>query len=390
MGRSSTRKRRCPGCKEALSEHAFGPASSRCAGPPNTDNSASDNDSVLEVVEDIDVPSTHDAVPDTDDAIVLQQQRNEQLREELETLRRQQELLALEEKGASLEAQVKEAKAKSASKTLKSRSGTNATARSNRHTLDDLRGNEHLQDRVDRHLAKLDFHDSSSSSSDDDDSRASGRQRSVAIGKSLKSGKTVKPTSRVLHPQLWPHSELNSASRPLKDLTYDKLCIEEFVAGYTSILHAGDIAASEKRAREAHLIHLMYLAQTYEWSAVLAYHGTVLLEIERGRARWGDSFHHLDARVLQGRFKGSLSRSTGSSTSSGSKDRPVLFCRDFQRGTCTFQGDHNGSIRGEMKFLRHICATCWMKKREKRVHREQTDQCPLHSSEVKPSSSASQ
>ena len=44
---------------------------------------------------------------------------------------------------------------------------------------------------------------------------------------------------------------------------------------------------------------------TYERQAVLAYHGAILLEIERGHSAWGDSFHHLDARIRQGHFKSS-------------------------------------------------------------------------------------
>lgn len=75
------------------------------------------------------------------------------------------------------------------------------------------------------------------------------------------------------------------------------------MAGYTSILHSRSLSPKEKQVPEEHLIHFMYLATTYEWKAVLAYHSAVLLEIERGHAAWGDSFHYLDACILQGHFK---------------------------------------------------------------------------------------
>jgi hypothetical protein len=71
-----------------------------------------------------------------------------------------------------------------------------------------------------------------------------------------------------------------------------------------TILHSRTISAKEKQAREGHLSHLMYLALTYEWKAILAYRGAVLLEIERGTQLGGNSFHHLDARILHGHFKG--------------------------------------------------------------------------------------
>lgn len=66
----------------------------------------------------------------------------------------------------------------------------------------------------------------------------------------------------------------------------------------------------------------MYLAMTYEWHAVLGYHGAEILEIERGHAAWGDSFHHLDARILQGHFKSS---STNVHQSTPKDLRPVFF-----------------------------------------------------------------
>lgn len=61
---------------------------------------------------------------------------------------------------------------------------------------------------------------------------------------------------------------------------------------------------------------------TYEWHAVLAYHGAEILEIEHGHAAWGDSFHHLDARILQGHFKSS---STNVHHSTPKDLRPVFF-----------------------------------------------------------------
>ena len=44
----------------------------------------------------------------------------------------------------------------------------------------------------------------------------------------------------------------------------------------------------------------MYFAQQYEWSAIINFHGLVLLEIERGLVKWGDSYLHLESRTLYG------------------------------------------------------------------------------------------
>ena len=73
--------------------------------------------------------------------------------------------------------------------------------------------------------------------------------------------------------------------------------------GYTTILHSHFLLTKEIQVHEQRLIHLLYLAITYKWQAVLAYHGTVLLEVERRHAAWSALFHHLDARMLQGHFE---------------------------------------------------------------------------------------
>ena len=97
----------------------------------------------------------------------------------------------------------------------------------------------------------------------------------------LKSGREAKATSEVLYPQRWPHSFvcLTQAQRKVK---YEELTLAEFVAGYAQILLCKDISPLERTEREKHLVSLMYFAQQYKWSATLNFHGSILLEIERG------------------------------------------------------------------------------------------------------------
>ena len=96
----------------------------------------------------------------------------------------------------------------------------------------------------------------------------------------------------------------------------------------------------------------MYLVTQFAWPAVREFHAAVLFEIECGRARWGDSFAHLESRLL---------RVTGKPVSNPNPSRQssaVLFCRDFQTGKCTHSKDHYGMIQNERKWAQHICAKC--------------------------------
>jgi len=72
-----------------------------------------------------------------------------------------------------------------------------------------------------------------------------------ARGKKLRSGKTAKLTSRVVVPQLWPHSYL-SLAYVSKDRNYDELTLAEFAAGHASILQLKTLPPDERSVRLDH------------------------------------------------------------------------------------------------------------------------------------------
>ena len=232
-----------------------------------------------------------------------------------------------------------------------------------------------------RPVAQLGLADSSDSDSDHDEVelsshvRAKDKKASNGGGKSLKSVKESKITTTVLYPQLWPHSFL-SLMNARRDIKYDDLTLEEFVAGYGQILQSPDIVESERSARLKLLVSLMYFAQQYEWQAVLSFHGAVLLEIERGLLQWGDSFFHLGSRTLYGHPKTQKSSTSGGSSSSSTT---VLYCRDFQRQQCSFNQAYYGYLRCEQKWLRHICSDCWVQSRKQEQHRAGSSECTFAS-----------
>ena len=122
----------------------------------------------------------------------------------------------------------------------------------------------------------------------------------------LKSGKDSKITSRVLSPQLWPHSHL-SLSHISKEKKYDDLSLAEFAAGCAAILQRPTLSPLELCARIDHFAALMYLATHYTWSSVRDLHAAVLFEnvIEQSRVIllliWNLAFynHCQDLRVRE-------------------------------------------------------------------------------------------
>ena len=157
-----------------------------------------------------------------------------------------------------------------------------------------------------------------------------------------------------------------------KNVSYDELTLEEFVAGYSPILLLPQVSSHERKHRTEHLGALMYLASIYEWPAVCSLHEAVLSEIEKGRLNWEDSFLHLENRTLTGLHKKTKDQKRPAPSSSNA----VLFNRDYQKGSCSHSKDHYAMLKGEKKWLCHICAACWVKDKAKRMHSEYADDCP--------------
>ena len=239
-----------------------------------------------------------------------------------------------------------------------------------RVTADRVREDTQVLQTIERQLHDLGINDSSS------DEDGADYQRSSRRGKKLRSGKTAKLTSRVKYPQLWPHSEL-SLSYVSKDITYDKLSLPEFAAGYASILRLPHLEVTERNARIEHLASLMYFATQFPWPLVRSLHAAVLFEIECGRLCWGDSFSHLENRVL---FHQQRAENVAS-------PRLIHFCRAYQSGKCSSQQDHWGTVKNERKWVQHICAKCWLSTQESKRHPENSSDCP-HQAKSPPSKSS--
>ena len=296
-------------------------------------------------------------------------------------LRREEKLQKIEEEAKRIRKSIK----RRGTKTL-----TNADLRS----MDDVRrGVDKFMDEK-----KLNFKKSESESDDGSSSGSSCRsdssgsseseserkKKEKSSDKKKKSGKESKLTSYVKFPQKWPHSHLKHHF-VAKDKKYDDLSLAEFCAGYSSILRK---CKSSKKARIEHLEELMYHATTKPWRHVLNYHAACLLEIERGNLKWGDNFQLCGVGNMTlygtGSHSGSVRRDQNleSKQHNSGNDERVWFCKNFQRGACTFTRDHYGQLMGQNQLLKHICAKCWLTVKKQFPHSEQSESCPLFKVEL--------
>ncbi|XP_048582589.1 uncharacterized protein LOC125561884 isoform X2 [Nematostella vectensis] len=335
------REKKCPGCKKPVNDHDFGVPGKHCDGPGGVPeirgNSTTRNDELLN-----------------------------SLAAAVQTLTAEVQSLKADHASSRQSHSLPPSDVASSSRSSKDVSPRRATT----VTLPELRAMDDLADAADRRVAHvLPIASSESDEEADMGALASSPLRKPNKAGKLKSGKEDRPTSEVVVKQLWPQRFL-SLTRASQEITYERLTMAEFVAGYAQILQLREISSFERAERHKHLVTLMYHAQLYEWEAVLAFHGAVLLEIERGLLKWGDSFSHLESRTLHGQL---LSPPKKQSYSSG----PTLFCRDYQREKCIHTKDHYGYVRGERKWVKHICAACWVQSRKQESHREDSSDCPL-------------
>ena len=182
----------------------------------------------------------------------------------------------------------------------------------------------------------------------------------------------------------WPHTFL-ALHFVTKGKEYEEFSLAEFCAGYAAILE--NCRGSKLVHRLAHFKELMYLSTKYQWRCVMNYHAAVLLEIERRHQKWGDSFHMLQNTTLAGgiltsqQFRGSATSSGGSKrqfNSNGGSSEGNIFCQDYQTGSCSHNGDHQGDYKGETRQLKHICARCWLFNRKMAAHPRKSEVCPFN------------
>ena len=233
-------------------------------------------------------------------------------------------------------------------------------------SIKDLRRDPKLVNRADQALANMGlFQDDESSEEEQNLQKGTGN-------KLLKSGMEVKASQRVVQQLLWPHVTLQYEFVS-RDLAYKDLDIRLLGAGELEIITRSDISDSEKAGRLEILKNLFYFSTQVDMATVRAMYAAVLRQIEVGSLKWdADPYQIMQLMLMKvwGSKKGRAQEKKVGSTG-------IWWCRDFQRGSCTYQSSHSKSIKGKDTWVQHICATCWQKQKKMAYHPENSNSCPL-------------
>ena len=231
-------------------------------------------------------------------------------------------------------------------------------------TLTELRAMEGLQHAAEKIVGSLDVQGAGCSEGND-------ISCTLNAGSKQKSGKEARTTDHVKAPLRWPHIALKY-NMGQSQMSYSSLDFASLVAGEVAIINSPETSPEERRGRLELLQTVAYHTRAYSWSDVLNFHGTCLLEIEKGERVWGgrETFIAVEASTLYAQPRRQSKRVGEAGT------ERKWFCKQFQLGTCRHDGSHEAMVQGKLRTVHHICATCLQKDGSAKAHAENTSACP--------------
>lgn len=207
-------------------------------------------------------------------------------------------------------------------------------------TLDTLKQDAGLAEKVQKRLAELDLPGPST-----------GNTAATNNSKGKTSGATK--TADDLHVRrdiLWPHFYIHRGPerRPAR---YEELSLPEFVYGFLCMLDDSPEPAPVKSLMLAKLRDVMRDALDFDWLPIRNYVRIILQEIEREKISWSDQTAMQELRVL---YLHRISCENVIGKPAGQRKPVLLSCLPFQQDKCAYTSDHN-SARGP---VRHVCGFC--------------------------------
>ena len=216
--------------------------------------------------------------------------------------------------------------------------------------------------------------------------------QSVNGNKKLTSGRITKPDESDIKKQVkFAHEKLDS--RHVKERIFDNLNFPLLIAGELELASLPDVSAAERDARIEIAKTMAYHKQYLNDDDLKRGYDTTLKTVEHGVAQWsrtmGEDLHRLyDYRanvLLREKLAGGEVKNKSGDKNGDKKEQDgsgdeasdltkIIYCMDFNKGTCAFQKSHVGKWRGKKVTKWHVCRTC-IKNSELKEHPEGDPKC---------------
>ncbi len=237
-----------------------------------------------------------------------------------------------------------------------------------------------------RHHDDYSDSDSHSSESDSDYDRRRKSSRSKSKRGKKKSGLNNKARSnRVKHRVYWAQESI-SLEYVANEPRFSDISIAFLTCGELEALTRKNVSPAEVKSRMHILKKLCYASGNgMSDNNVRELYKSFMSSIEEGRIVWGDTEaidrleNQVMIRIMQDSQRNDKTKKQTKSFKKKSSDgsETIYWCKDFNKGTCTFTDHHEGLFNGEMTKLWHICRLCFSKTGHKKFHKVSDPTCPL-------------
>ena len=204
--------------------------------------------------------------------------------------------------------------------------------------------------------------------------------RGISI-KKIRSGINAKPTSSVQEQLRYPHFSLGQISGFIgMNLQFHNLTFEQFVAGeVATICNSINLAERQGRTELLQRITQWNLRASISWAQVRNAYAHILRKIENRETTWEDDWDRYERLIYDKVITnhGNNVRTQKQPSSIKKQNETVWFCKNYQKPEgCPKDSPHTGRIGNQIRTMIHICATCWLRDKQKRSHSEASIDCP--------------
>ena len=217
-------------------------------------------------------------------------------------------------------------------------------------------------------------------------------QKTKGKNEKLLSGKTAKPDEvDIKKPVKFAHEKLDPTF--VKRRIFDKLNFATLVAGEMELILLKGVSTEERLARAA-IIKTMAYHKTYLQDDELRIgYDTILKKVEQEEMEWGPKMAEDLNRFYEARGQAQLreqlqikppqpaageeknnKKEPGEDPDNGG-DSKIIYCMEFNKGTCSEEKSHVGKWKGKKCTKWHICRAC-IKHQELSNHPEGDVNCP--------------
>jgi hypothetical protein len=206
------------------------------------------------------------------------------------------------------------------------------------------------------------------------------RQKKGKKSKRMKSGIHEKSVSSNISRKLkWAPALLEAGN----DTDFDDLTFQQYVFGEAGIMGRRGISREELLTRLYLMKRLAKNESKLGFKKSKEMYRQTILSIEKKELDWAD-FSEIDRIENDMKFmhmkldsdKSPKEKSTANTKKESSKNDDLIWCNDYNKGSCQHSVDHTGYFRNKQVKKVHICRVCWTMDKEKKKHTESDAVCP--------------